>query len=180
MYNFIKYVVEGKEIKPLEQVALSYARDALEPCLSEQTINYHYGKLYKTYVDRYNNKEGDPDFNEAGAYLHSIYFPQLQIPREPNDPVGKSKEFIENHFKTFDKFKEEFVKVAMGIQGSGWAYLAKNGEIKTIVNHQIKNDIILLIDWWEHAWALDYQADKKGYLANHWKIINWNLINERL
>ena len=109
MYNFIKYVVEGKEIKTLEQVALSYARDALEPCLSEQTINYHYGKLYKTYVDRYNNKEGDPDFNEAGAYLHSIYFSQLQIPREPNDPFGKSKEFIENHFKTFDKFKEEFV-----------------------------------------------------------------------
>ena len=68
----------------------------------------------------------------------------------------------------------------MGIQGSGWVYLAKNGEIKTIKNHQIKNDIILLIDWWEHAWALDYQSDKKKYLENQWKIINWNVISARV
>ena len=68
MFNFIKYVVEGKEVKQLEQVKLSYARDALEPVLSEDAIDYHYGKLYKTYVNRYNNGEGDLDFNEAGAF----------------------------------------------------------------------------------------------------------------
>ena len=180
MYNFIKYVVEGKEVKQLEQVKLSYARDALEPVLSEDAIDYHYGKLYRTYVNRFNAGEGDLDFNEAGAFLHSMYFPQLQIPDETNAPIGASKEFINQHFKSFDNFKEEFTKVAMGIQGSGWVYLARNGEIKTIVNHQIKNDIILLIDWWEHSWALDYQADKKGYLTNTWKIINWNIIDARL
>jgi Fe-Mn family superoxide dismutase len=68
----------------------------------------------------------------------------------------------------------------MGIQGSGWVYLADNGKIKTIVNHEIRQDIILLIDWWEHAWALDYQSDKKKYLQNQWKIINWNLISSRI
>ena len=68
----------------------------------------------------------------------------------------------------------------MGIQGSGWVYLATDGKIKTIANHEIKMDIVLLIDWWEHAWALDHQADKKGYLANQWKIINWNLISSRI
>ena len=68
----------------------------------------------------------------------------------------------------------------MGIQGSGWVYLAKNGEIKTIVNHEIKQDIVLLIDWWEHAWALDYQVDKKKYLENQWKIIDWTKINTKL
>ena len=180
MYNFIKYVVEGKEVKQLEQVKLSYARDALEPVKSEDTMDYHYGKLYRTYVNRFNSGEGDLDFNEEGAFLHSMYFPQLQVPDENNTPIGASKEFINKHFKSFDNFKEEFTKVAMGIQGSGWVYLARNGEIKTIVNHQIKNDIILLIDWWEHAWALDYQADKKGYLTNTWKIINWNIIDARL
>ena len=85
--------------------------------------------------------------------------------------------FIEKHFDTFDRFKEEFEKTAMKIQGSGWAYLARDGKIKTIVNHEIRNDIVLLIDWWEHAWALDYQADKKRYLTNIWKIINWRIIN---
>ena len=58
--------------------------------------------------------------------------------------------------------------------------MARSGEIKTIKNHQIKMDIILLIDWWEHAWALDYQADKKKYLENQWKIINWDVINTRV
>jgi len=180
MYNFIKYVVEGKEIKTLEQVKLSYARDALEPVLSEDAIDYHYGKLYKTYVNRYNSGEGDMDFNEAGAYLHSVYFPQLQVPDEENTPIGASKEFIDRHFKSFDNFKEEFTKLFMSIQGSGWCYLSSNGDIKIIPNHSIKKDIIVLIDAWEHAWSLDYQADKKGYLNNHWKIINWNIIDARL
>ena len=140
MFNFIKYVVEGKEIKTLEQVKLSYARDALEPCLSEDAIDYHYGKLYKAYVTRFNAGEGDLDFNEAGAFLHSIYFPQLQVPDDANEPIGASKEFINKHFKSFENFKEELLKTAMGIQGSGWVYLAKNGEIKTIVN-KFKNVI---------------------------------------
>jgi superoxide dismutase len=65
----------------------------------------------------------------------------------------------------------------MAIQGSGWVYLAKDGKIKTIKNHEIKKDIVLLIDWWEHSWALDYQSDKKKYLENQWKIINWDHIN---
>jgi Fe-Mn family superoxide dismutase len=180
MFNFIKYVVEGKEVKKLEQVKLSYARDALEPVKSEDTMDYHYGKLYKTYVNRYNNGEGDPDFNEAGAFLHSIYFPQMQPPNGSNAPAGKSLEFINQHFKSFDKFKEEFTKLFMSIQGSGWCYLSSNGDIKIIPNHSIKKDIIVLIDAWEHAWALDYQADKKGYLNNQWKIINWNIIDARL
>ena len=180
MYNFIKQLTEGREIKKLEQVALPYARNELGRSLSKQSLDYHYGKLYKAYVDRFNAGEGDLDFNEAGAFLHSIYFPQLQSPKGSNTPSGKSLEFINQHFKSFEKFREEFEKTSMGIQGSGWVYLARNGEIKTIVNHQIKNDIILLIDWWEHAWALDYQADKKGYLNNQWKIINWNIIDARL
>ena len=177
MYNFIKYVVEGKETKTLEQVKLSYARDALEPVLSEDAIDYHYGKLYRNYVNRFNAGEGDLDFNEAGAYLHSVYFPQLQIPDETNIPIGASKEFIDKHWKSFENFKEEFTKVFMSIQGSGWCYLARNGEIKTIANHQIKNHIVLLIDGWEHAFNIDYLADKKGYLTNHWQIINWNIID---
>jgi Fe-Mn family superoxide dismutase len=182
MYNFIKHITlnEGKTPTTLEQAPLSYARDELEPSISESTIDYHYGKLYKGYVDRFNKGEGDPDFNEAGAFLHDILFRQYHKPSNSNEPEHIALNFINKHFKSFDRFKDEFEKIAMKIQGSGWIYLARDGSIKTIKNHQIKMDIILLVDFWEHAWALDYQADKKGYLRNQWKIINWNLISSRI
>ena len=178
-YNFLRNVLlEGKPNK-LEILSLPYATDELAPSISEDTINYHYGKLAKTYAERYNNNEGDATFNEAGVFLHNILFQQYQAPSNSNKPVGKVLEFIEQHYKTFDKFKEAFAKEAMAIQGSGWVYLADDGSIKTIANHAVKNDIVLLIDWWEHAFALDYQSDKKKYLENQWKIINWDHINVR-
>jgi Fe-Mn family superoxide dismutase len=182
MYNFIRHITlnEGKTPKTLVQTKLPYAKDDLEPSKSEDTIKYHYGKLYKAYVTRFNDGEGDADFNEAGAFLHDLYFTQFQKPTVSNEPDGSAGEFITKHFKTFDRFKEEFEKTAMKIQGSGWAYLARDGSIKTIKNHEIRMDIIVLVDWWEHAFALDYQADKKSYLSNQWKIMNWNVISARV
>ena len=158
MYNFIRYVSlnEGKSPKILTQTKLPYAKDDLEPSMSEDTINYHYGKLYKAYVTRFNDSEGDPDFNEAGAFLHDIYFTQFQKPARSNEPDGTAGEFIVKHYKSFDKFKDAFEKEAMKIQGSGWAYLARDGKIKTIKNHEIKMDIVLLIDWWEHSFILNF------------------------
>jgi Fe-Mn family superoxide dismutase len=180
MYNFIKNITEGRVVKELKQVSLKYALDGLGRSLSKQTMSYHYGKLYKAYVDRFNKGEGDSDFNEAGAFLHSIYFSQFTGPKGSNKPTGAVLALIEEHHSSWDKFLDAFEKTAMGIQGSGWVYLAQDGKIKTITNHAIKNDIVLLIDWWEHAWALDYQADKKGYLNNQWKIVDWDFVNTRL
>jgi Fe-Mn family superoxide dismutase len=180
MYNFIKTIAEGRTPKELKQISLPYARDGLGRSLSKASIDYHFGQLYKGYVDRFNAGEGDPDFNEAGAYLHSIYYSQFMPPKGNNKPVGKILEFIEKHHKSYDKFQESFEKTAMKIQGSGWVYLAKNGDIKTIANHAIRDDIIILVDWWEHAWALDYRADKQKYLSNQWKIMDWSVINNRI
>ena len=180
MYNFIKTIAEGRTPKELKQITLPYPKDGLGRSLSKQAIDYHYGKLYKAYVDRFNAGEGDANFNEAGAFLHSIYFSQFTKPKNSNKPTGSVLSLIETNHKSWEKFQEVFEKTAMGIQGSGWVYLAKDGTIKTITNHAIKNDIVLLIDWWEHAWALDYQADKKGYLNNQWKIIDWDHVNTRL
>jgi Fe-Mn family superoxide dismutase len=182
MYNFIRYVSlnESNVPKTLEQTPLPYAKTDLAPSMSKATIDYHYGELYKGYVDRYNKGEGDPDFNEAGAFLHNIWFTQFQHPSRSNEPTAIAKNFINKYFKSFDKFTDAFEKEAMKIQGSGWVYLARDGSIKTIKNHQIKMDIVLLVDWWEHAWALDYQADKKEYLANQWRIMNWNIISSRV
>lgn len=181
MYNFLKHITlnEGHSPKTIYQDTLNFKRDALEPVLSEDAIDLHYGKLYKGYVDRYNKGEGDPDFNEAGAWLHNMYFSQLQEPGSEK-PTGNILHFIEKHFKTWDNFKQKFEVEAMKIQGSGWIYLARDGSIKTIKNHQIKMDIVFLIDWWEHAWILDYGSDKKAYLRNHWKIMDWEGIGTKV
>jgi len=175
-------IVEGKQVK-LSQEPLPYTREELDPVMSKDTLDYHYGKLARAYVDRYNKGEGDPKFNHNGAVLHNIFFSGLKEPANNNKPAGASKELIERKFGSFDKFKEAVAKEAMSIQGSGWIFVDSSGNIRTIVNHNLTGNadrIALLIDWWEHAWALDYQADKKKYLENHWRIINWDVVNQRL
>ena len=173
-------LVEAKSKQDLTLEKLPYSRDELSPVMSKETIEYHYGKLAAGYVKRYNADEGDPGFNEAGAFLHNIFFPQLMPPKSGNNPKGAIADLINRKFGSFSEFKERFAEQAMKIQGSGWVYLSKTGDIKTIKNHEVKKDIVLLIDWWEHAWALDYQADKKKYLQNIWRIIDWSKVNSRL
>lgn len=159
---------------------INYAHTDLEPVMSKATLDYHRGKLAKGYVDNLNKKEGDKGFNEAGAFLHNLFFPQLKKPAGKNNPYGHILDLINDNFDNYKNFQSEVEKVARGIQGSGWIYVNSKCEIKTIKNHEIKKDIIILIDWWEHAWALDYQHDKMKYLKNIWKIIDWDVINHRL
>jgi superoxide dismutase, Fe-Mn family len=164
----------------LETTPLPYVERDLEPVMSRATIDYHYEHLAKGYAKRYNADEGNKDFNRAGSFLHNKFFPQLRAPKGANRPKGAVLELIETHFKTYEDFKITFKETAMKIQGSGWVYLSTGGEIKTIKNHAVRTDICVLVDWWEHAWALDYQSDKEKYLDNMWRIINWDVCNERL
>lgn len=173
-------LVEATNKDKLVLLPLPYSRDSLAPVMSQATINYHYGKLAKSYVDRYNKGEGDADFNKAGAFLHNIFFAGLQQPKSGNKPHGTSAALIDRRWTSFDRFKEEFEKTAMGLQGSGWVYMTRGGEIKTIKNHAERKDIALLIDWWEHSWALDYASNKKKYLDNMWRCINWEYVNRRI
>jgi len=170
----------SKQNKELSIDKLKYKKDSLNPIMSDDTLNYHYEKLAKAYADKYNNNIGDSDFNEAGVFLHNIFFKQFTEPKRSNKPFGLSLNLIESKFKTFDDFKKMIKEEAMKIQGSGWIYLSNSGDIKKIKNHQIKNDILVLIDWWEHAWALDYEHDKGKYMDNIWQIIDWNFINNKL
>ena len=164
----------------LETTPLPYGVKDLAPVMSAETIDYHYEHLAKGYAKRYNAGEGNANFNRAGSFLHNQFFPQLRSPKAANRPKGPVLTLIEEHYKTFEDFKEQFKETAMKIQGSGWIYLSTTGAIKTIANHQVRTDICLLVDWWEHAWALDYQSDKEKYLDNIWKIINWDICNDRL
>jgi Fe-Mn family superoxide dismutase len=164
----------------LETTPLPYSPKDLEPVMSRATIDYHFEHLAKGYAKRYNAGEGNADFNRAGSFLHNKFFPQLRAPRATNRPRGAVLQLIEDNFKTWEDFKEQFKEAAMKIQGSGWVYLSTGGAIKTIANHAVRTDIALLLDFWEHAWALDYQADKEAYINGFWKIVNWDVVNERL
>jgi len=172
-------LLEAKNKQTLEQIKLPYSRTALAPVMSGATVDLHFGKLYKGYVDRYNRGEGDPGFNEAGAFLHSIWFAQFRSPGA-RKPHGTILNLIERNHKNFNDFKEAFKTEAMKLQGSNWIYLSKSGQIKTIRNHAKRTDIALLVDWWEHAWTLDYHTDKAKYLDNIWRIMDWDAINRRL
>lgn len=172
-------LLEAKNKPELKQIKLPYARTALAPVMTSATIDNHYGKLYKGYVDRYNKGEGDSTFNEAGAYLHSIWFGQFTKPGA-RKPSGVILNIIERNHKNFVDFKKKFKEEAMKLQGSNWIYLSKSGQIKTISNHQKRTDIALLVDWWEHAWTQDYGTNKEKYLDNIWRIIDWDAINRRL
>lgn len=173
-------LVEAKGAPDLELLPLPYSRGGLSPVMSRATIDYHYGELARGYVDRYNKGEGDKTFNEAGAYLHNIFFPQLMPPRPGNRPRGASLALIERKFGSFKEFKVKMKEEAMKLQGSAWIYLSRSGEIKTIKNHQKRNDIALLIDWWEHAWAKDYAGNKGKYFDSIWRCINWDKVNIRI
>jgi Fe-Mn family superoxide dismutase len=166
----------------LKQESLDYSRDELSPVLSKQTLDYHYGKLARGYVDRYNKKEGNDAFNYGGAVLHNLYFPQLRPPRSSNGPVGSALEIIKSKWTSVDEFKEEFSLEFMKAQGSNWIYMDSKGAIKVIHNHEYNRsmDIVLIFDGWEHAWALDYEHDKQKYLDNFWRIVNWEVVNQRL
>jgi Fe-Mn family superoxide dismutase len=164
----------------LETTPLPYGLKDLDPVLSADTLEYHYEHLAKGYAKRYNSGEGDADFNRAGNFLHNKLFTQFRAPRGSNRPKGAIAELIDSNFKSYEDFQEAFAATAMKIQGSGWLYLSTGGEIKTIKNHAVRTDIALLVDWWEHAWSLDYKWNKEKYLSNIWKIIDWTVINERL
>lgn len=178
--NEINLIEASTRPAKLETTPLPYNERDLDPVLSKDNITYHYEHLAKGYAKRYNAGEGNLDFNRAGSFLHNKFFPQLQAPKGANRPKGAVLELIETNFKTYEDFKDEFKKVAMAVQGSGWVYLSTQGTIKTIPNHQVRTDLAILLDMWEHSWALDYQWRKEDYIDGFWKIVNWDIINERL
>lgn len=165
--------------KKLITSSLTYTLNDLEPVLSKKTLEYHYENLAKNYAKKYNNNEGDEDFNYAGWFLHDIYFAQFRQPQDSGTPNGPVLNLIKRKYGWWKDFKEQFKTEAMKIQGSGWIYLSFDGNIKTIVNHEVRDDILFIIDWWEHSYFLDYGPDKKSYLENTWKIMNWSHINTR-
>lgn len=187
-----------------EMPKLPYATNALEPVISQQTIELHYGKHLQTYVNNLNNlvpgtkfenldlltivKESDGAiFNNAGQVLnHDLYFSSF-APGAGGEPKGKLAEAINAQWGSFDNFKKEFTAAAVGLFGSGWAWLAKDGggklsiEKETNAGNPVTKGLtpILGFDVWEHSYYLDYQNRRADHINELWKIINWDVVSAR-
>ena len=186
---------------------LPYAKDALAPVISQETIDYHYGKHLQTYVNNLNALVPDtpfegksveeivavaPDgaiFNNAGQVLnHTLYFLQFTPNPERLVPEGKLAEAIKRDFGNFENFKDEMTKAASTLFGSGWAWLAMNRDGKLIIvkeangSNPLRQGMkpLLGFDVWEHAYYLDYQNRRTDHLANLWKIIDWQVVENRM
>lgn len=184
--------------------ALKYKADALAPVISEQTINYHYGKHLQTYINNLNNliigtefatadlvdiikKSEGPIFNNAAqTYNHQFYFDTFS-PTPKLAPDGKLMAAIVKQWGSFDKFKEAFVADGLSIFGSGWVWLASDssGHLSIVKSANGNNPLtqglkpLLGADVWEHAYYLDYQNRRADHLADLWKITDWAVVENR-
>lgn len=186
---------------------LPYENNALEPVISQETINYHYGKHLQTYVNNLNALTQNtpyagksveeivstaPDgaiFNNAGQVLnHTLYFLQFSPSPSQEEPQGKLAEAIRRDFGNFENFKNEMTNAATTLFGSGWAWLAMNKDGKLVIvkeangGNPIRQGMkpLLGFDVWEHAYYLEYQNRRTDHLAKLWEIIDWQVVENRM
>lgn len=181
---------------------LPYAKDALKPYVSEETINYHYEKHHRGYIDKLNkiletkpeekNKSleelvkssSGPLFNNAAqAWNHSFYWKCL-IPKGKKKPEKNLAKKIDSTFGSFDEFQAKFKEQALNNFGSGWTWLVKknDGSIVIVNTTNAQNPMtsgdkpLLTIDVWEHAYYIDYRNERGKYIDNFWQIVNWDFV----
>ncbi|WP_257280448.1 MULTISPECIES: superoxide dismutase [Fe] [unclassified Endozoicomonas] len=182
-----------------ELPALPYARNALAPHISEETLDFHYGKHHKTYVDKLNGlvagtelesksleeiiktSEGGIFNNAAQIWNHTFYWNCLS-PNGGGAPAGELAEAINKAFGSFDDFIAAFNDKAVNNFGSSWTWLVKNsdGSVEIVNTSNAGTPLttdqkpLLTCDLWEHAYYIDYRNVRPEYLKNFWALANWD------
>jgi len=177
---------------------LPFAKDALAPFISAETLEYHYGKHHKTYVDNLNKLIPGTEFenmnlediirrasggifnNSAQIWNHTFYWNCL-APGAGGEPKGVLAAAISKNFGSFAQFKEKFSAAATTLFGSGWAWLVKNpdGSLAIESSSNAGNPLkegrkpILTCDVWEHAYYIDYRNARAKYVEAYWNLVNW-------
>jgi Fe-Mn family superoxide dismutase len=177
---------------------LPYAKNALAPQISEETLEFHYGKHHQTYVTNLNKlipgteyenlsleeiikKSSGGVFNNAAQIWNHTFFWNSLKPGG-SQPSGKLAEAIDAKYGSYDKFKEEFTKVAVGTFGSGWAWLVKkpDGSLDIVSTSNAATPLttdakpLLTLDVWEHAYYIDYRNARPKFVEAFWGIVNWD------
>ena len=185
----------------IELPPLPYERNALEPHISAETLEYHYGKHHKTYVDNLNKMIEGTEFadmplveiirksqggmfnNAAQVWNHTFYWNCLS-PNGGGEPTGKLLEGINKAFGDFAKFKEQFSEVAIKTFGSGWGWLVQrpDGALALVSTANANNPLtsddtaLLTCDVWEHAYYIDYRNARPKYVESFWNLVNWEFV----
>ncbi|MFN7087405.1 MAG: superoxide dismutase [Burkholderiales bacterium] len=178
--------------------ALPYAMDALQPHISRETLEYHYGKHHQAYVTNLNNLIKGTEFenmslediikkssggvfnNAAQIWNHTFYWHSLS-PEGGGKPGGELASAIDARFGSFDEFKKQFSAAAVGTFGSGWAWLVKNpdGSVSIESTSNAATPLttdrkpLLTCDVWEHAYYIDYRNRRPDYVTAFWNLVNW-------
>ncbi|MDT8406968.1 MAG: superoxide dismutase [Fe] [Methylococcales bacterium] len=181
-----------------ELPALPYAKNALAPHISEETLEFHYGKHHQTYVTNLNNLVTGTEFagksleeivkaatggifnNAAQVWNHTFYWNSLS-PNGGGEPTGGLANAINRSFGSFAEFKEKFTQCAVTTFGSGWAWLVKNpdGSLALVSTSNAATPLtegqtpLLTCDVWEHAYYVDYRNARPKYLEAFWNLVNW-------
>ena len=189
----------------IELPALPYDRAALEPHISAETIDFHYSKHHQTYVTNLNNLIAGTEFesadlesivrkaqggmfnNAAQVWNHSFYWNCLK-PNGGGAPTGKLAEAIDAAFGSFDTFKAEFSKTAIGTFGSGWAWLVQraDGSLALVSTSNAATPLtgtdkpLLTCDVWEHAYYVDYRNARPKYVEAFWNLVNWDFVSDQM
>ena len=187
-----------------EQPTLPYQPDALEPVISRETIDYHYGKHEKAYIDNLNklikgteyedmdleeiirNSDGALYNNAAQAWNHIFYFFTFSH-NGSREPTGDLRRAIDRDFGSFDKFKEAFEQAGASLFGSGWVWLSRDDDGKLFISqgnnaqNPLKDGLVPLLtfDVWEHAYYIDYRNARAAYLKKLWDIVDWDIVADR-
>ncbi len=186
-------------------MALPYEMNALEPVISKQTLEFHYGKHLAAYVNNLNGLLEGSGFEEAslqkivckatGGILnnagqimnHELYFGQFSGQPTKKEPTGALAEAIAKDFGSFEALKEEFQKKGATLFGSGWVWLSADKDGKLVITQEanaanpVQKDLtpLLTFDVWEHAYYLDYQNRRPDHLAALWAIVDWQVVEQR-
>jgi Fe-Mn family superoxide dismutase len=184
---------------------LPYAMDALAPHISKETLEYHYGKHHKTYVDNLNKlivgtefekasleeivkKASGPIFNNAAQVWNHTFYWHCLAPRAGGEPSGVLAEALEKKWGPFDTFKAEFTKQATGNFGSGWTWLVQksDGSLDIVNTSNAQTPLtsdakpLLTCDVWEHAYYIDYRNKRPDYVTAFWELVNWRFVASNL
>ena len=180
---------------------LPYAENALAPNISEETIEFHYGKHHKTHVDNLNNLIMSSEFegksleeiiqfssgnifnHAAEMWNHSFYW-RCMTPNSNMMPSGAFADAIDRTFGSFDYLKEEFARASVSIFGSGWGWLvrANDGTLELMSTSGTGNPMVdkkiplLTCDVWEHAYCLDYRNSRLAYVKAFLELVNWDYV----
>lgn len=163
-----------------KQVPVHFDISKLKPVISEVGFDLHYNGVYNNYIKNVNEGTGDIPYNRAGEFLHRLYFENIREYRTPNLPSGRVEYIINLRYGSFDNFVKTMQDQVERIQGNGWLFMNSAGYLNIIPNNRIVDNIVMIIDCWEHAYAFTHNIDRASYIKYHLGIIDWEVVNTRI